>query len=79
VYEGAQNMDTINMALYRDILIAMLEQAIKDIQHSRLDVRKAAIRWLWTDPFCEELCEWLGYSPVAMREAIAPRIPAARR
>lgn len=70
-------MDTVNMAPYRDFLIALLEQAIKDIQHSRQDIRNAAVRWLWGDPFCEELCEWLGYSPVAIREALAPRIPAA--
>ena len=72
-------MDTINMAPYRDFLIALLEQAVKDMQHSRLDIRKSAARWLWNDPFCEELCEWLGYSPVAMREAIETRVPATMR
>lgn len=67
-------MDTINMAPYRDLLIALLEQAVKDMQHGQLDIRKAAVRWLWSDPFCEELCEWLGYNPVALREALAPHV-----
>ncbi len=67
-------MDDNMMAPYRAICVALLEQSIKDAQNGKPDVREAAIRWLWQDVFCEELCDSLGYDPAAIREALEHRV-----
>ena len=67
-------MDDNVMAPYRALFVALLEQSIKDAQNSKSDVREAAIRWLWQDTFCEELCDSLGYDPIAIREALEYRV-----
>jgi hypothetical protein len=63
-------MDEENMAPYRSLAAALLSQAIKDAHHANPQVRQAAQQWLWRDTFCVELCEWLGYSHTALREAL---------
>jgi len=59
------------MAPYRALLVAMLEQAIRDARSKNADVRRAAERWLWEDRFCVEVCQWLGYDHDALTEALA--------
>ncbi|ETX04219.1 hypothetical protein [Candidatus Entotheonella palauensis] len=61
------------MAPYRALLVAMLEQAVKDVRSKNPDVRRAAERWLWDDAFCIELCQWLGYDHEALTEALEQR------
>jgi hypothetical protein len=61
------------MAPYRALLVAMLEQAVKDVYSKNADVRQAAQKWLWNDPFCIEVCQWLGYDHEALTEALEHR------
>ncbi len=64
------------MAPYRALLVAMLEQAVKDVRSKNPDVRRAAERWLWGDTFCIEICQWLGYDHEALTEALEHRTVA---
>jgi hypothetical protein len=60
-----------NMMLpYRALLVAMLEQAVRDVRAKKLDIRQAAERWLWEDPFCIEICQWHGYDHEALTAAL---------
>lgn len=65
------------MLPYRALLVAMLEQAVKDVGSKNPDLRRAAAKWLWDDPFCIEICQWLGYDHEALTEALEHR-PVAR-
>ncbi len=58
------------MAPYRALLAAMLEQAVRDVYSKNLDIRQAAERWLWEDPVCLEICQWLGYDREALTTAL---------
>jgi len=58
------------MAPYRALLAAMLEQAVRDVRAKNPDIRQAAVRWLWDDPFCIDICQWLGYDHEAMTAAL---------
>ncbi|ETW95836.1 MAG: hypothetical protein ETSY1_28970 [Candidatus Entotheonella factor] len=64
------------MAPYRALLVALLEQAVKDVRSKNPDVRRAAEKWLWDDTFCVELCQWLGYDHTALIEALEQRTVA---
>jgi hypothetical protein len=68
--EEKHDMDEEYMTPYRALAAALLTQAIKDANHKNSQVRQAAQKWLWHDTFCVELCEWLGYSHTALREAL---------
>jgi hypothetical protein len=58
------------MAPYRALLVAMLEQAVRDVRSKNLDIRQAAERWVWEDPLCLEICQWLGYDHEALTMAL---------
>lgn len=64
------DMDEEYMAPYRSLAVALLAQAIKDANHENPQLRQAARQWLWRDTFCVEICEWLGYHHMALREAL---------
>jgi hypothetical protein len=68
--EEKHDMDEESMTPYRALAVALLTQAIKDAKHANPQVRQAARQWLWHDTFCVEICEWLGYSHTALREAL---------
>ena len=64
------------MAPYRALLVAMLEQALKDVRSKNPDIRLAAEKWMWNDPFCVEICHWLGYDHAALIKALEHQIVA---
>ena len=70
-------MDTNTMAPYRTLLIALLEQAIKDLRSGNPEVQRAAVRWLRQDTFSEEVCDWLGYNREAIWEALENQMVAS--
>jgi hypothetical protein len=52
------------------LLLGILARAVHDLRDTDLQLRTEARSWLLTDPFCEEICEVLGYSASALHRAI---------
>ena len=63
-------MDAVAMEPYKALIVALLEQAIKDIRHGRPEVRQSATRWLHHDSSCAELCDMIGLNREALTEAL---------
>ncbi len=63
-------MNAIAIEPYKALIVAMLEQAIRDIRRGRPEVRQSAQSWLLHDPCCADLCEMIDLNLEALTEAL---------
>lgn len=64
------------------IVIAILRQAVTDVQGKKSDVtaqeKEEALYWIYNDPQCQEMCDWLDINHTALIEALEKPIVSSR-
>lgn len=61
----------------RHLVLAIVAQAIRDLENTDTAVRTEAQQWLAADPLCETICEFLGYDLSTLHRAVGIKLPQA--
>lgn len=61
----------------RRLILAIVAQAIRDLENTDTAVRAEAQQWLAADPLCETICEFLGYDLHTLHQAVGLKLPPA--